>query len=381
MDDKYAAFMGLGPKRIPHWEFWSCPDAETYITGIDYYEHPKLCRERMKQLYPILDLPIPEDDTSIPRPESFDDESSQPDGEGRHSVRWGEGESWDWDWGRQFENEEEVFAFSPLEQGDFTTIPVVESHDYRDEEKLYQEYRQLYPAEWGDEAPKETAVSVSFYNTMFMWPLLTFGWELFLQTCLDDRFTRIMDEFAEINRRVFRVFSRLPVNFVVCHDDIVTSRGPVCSREWMYRHIFPRYEEFWSLLKAAGKEVIFMVDGCMDAYADDIFACGARGIISEPYTDFKAIARKHENCFLAGEGDNRILMRNNADEILAMVKNMIETASMTGGYMMSIGNHIPWNMPPEAVKHYLDLSANLANRAFCDPQCGPLDTAYRNHSY
>ena len=64
---------------------------------------------------------------------------------------------------------------------------------------------------------------------MFMWPLLTFGWELFLETCLDPRFERIMDEFAEINRRVFRAFARLPVNFVVCHDDIVNSRGPVCS--------------------------------------------------------------------------------------------------------------------------------------------------------
>ena len=43
-DDRYMAFMGLGPKRIPHWEHWSCPDAETYLTGIDYYEHPRLCR-------------------------------------------------------------------------------------------------------------------------------------------------------------------------------------------------------------------------------------------------------------------------------------------------------------------------------------------------
>ena len=87
--------------------------------------------------------------------------------------------------------------------------------------------------------------TVSFYNTMFMWPMLTFGWELFLETCLDPRFERIMDEFAEINRRVFRTFARLPVNFVVCHDDIVTTRGPVCSPAWMQKYIFPRYEEFW----------------------------------------------------------------------------------------------------------------------------------------
>lgn len=357
MDDRYMAFMGLGPKRIPHWEHWSCPDAETFITGIDYYEHPKLCREKMRELYPFLELPIPADDTPKPRPTDPSERA-----EDDHSVRWGDGKSWTWEWGRNFKSAEDVFAFSPLEQGDFTGIPVVESRDYRDEEALYRAYRANYPAEWGDKAPEGSSVMVGFYNTMFMWPLLTFGWELFLETCLDERFDRIMEEFAEINRRVFRTFARLPVNFVVCHDDIVTARGPVCSPEWMHKHIFPRYEEFWGILKAAGKRAIFMADGCMDAYADDVMACGALGIISEPYTDWRAIARKHPNCFIAGEGDNRVLMRNDPAEIRAMVEQMVETAGMTGGYMMCIGNHIPWNVPPAAVKLYLDLSVELAHR-------------------
>ena len=51
-DPVYMAYMGLGPKRIPHTEHWSCPDAETYITGIDCYDHPKLCRERWNEIYP-----------------------------------------------------------------------------------------------------------------------------------------------------------------------------------------------------------------------------------------------------------------------------------------------------------------------------------------
>ncbi|MGQ9629482.1 MAG: uroporphyrinogen decarboxylase family protein [bacterium] len=361
--DKYLAFMGMAPKRIPHWEHWSCPDAETYITGIDYYEHPRLCRLKMQELYPQLELPIPETDDPKPRPKlGLEGQSSITDNEGRHHVRWGDGETSHWNWGERFKAAEDVFSFSPLEQGDFTNIPVVESRDYSDEEKLYKMYRERYPAEWGDKAPEGSTASVGFYNTMFMWPLLTFGWELFLETCLDERFKRIMDEFAEINRRVFRVFSRLPVNFVICHDDIVTSRGPVCSPSWMRRYIFPRYEEFWDIVRSAGKEVIFMSDGCIDAYADDIFACGARGIYTEPYTNFKAIARKHKDCFLSGEGDNRILMRNDPNEIEAMVRDMVETAKMTGGYMMGIGNHIPWNTPPEAVKRYLDLSAELAHR-------------------
>ena len=355
--DKYMAYMGLAPRRIPHWESFSCPDAETYITGIDYFEHPRSCRLKMRELYPQLDLAIPDTDDPKPRPGNKHDP-------GRNTVRWGDGETATWKHGEEFfKSVDEVLAFSPLEHADFTSWPhVVKNWDFTSEEVIYNRLRGDYPAEWGDKAPEGSTSSVSFYNTLFMWPLLTFGWELFLETCMLPGFERIIDEFARINLRVFKAFARLPVNFVICHDDIVTSRGPVCSPEWMHKYIFPRYEEFWGILRSAGKEVLFMADGCMDEFADDIFACGARGIRTEPYTDFKRIARNHKDCFLTGEGDNRILYRNNREEIESMVSEMVKTSKMTGGYMMGIGNHIPWNTPSEAVKLYLDLSAELACR-------------------
>ncbi len=56
-------------------------------------------------------------------------------------------------------------------------------------------------------------------------------------------------------------------------------------------------------------------------------------------------------------------MRNDAAEIRKMVLAMVETAKMSKGYMMCIGNHIPFNVPPEAVKLYFDLSAELAYRS------------------
>jgi len=361
-DVQYLSYMGRGPKKIVHWEHWSCPDAETALTGIDYYEHPKLCREKMRDLYPQLGLGIPGSDDPRPRPRlSLDGESSNEDA---HTVRWGDGESGTWEHGEAyFHSVDDVLAFSPLAKGDFTDWPhVVMNWDYTDEEAIYRKLRAAYPAEWGDKAPEGSSVGTWFYNTTFMWPLLTFGWELFLEVCLLDEFERVMDEFAEINRRVFRAFARLPVNFVICHDDIVTSRGPVCSPEWMHRYVFPRYEELWALLKESGKEVLFMADGCMDAFVDDVMACGARGVISEPYTDYKAIARRYENVFIAGEGDNRVLYRNDPAEIEAMVRSMVETGKMSAGYMMCIGNHIPWNIPADAIKRYLDLSAELAYR-------------------
>ncbi len=355
-DPRYDTFMGHGPRQIVHWEHWSCPDAETFLTGIDAYDHPRLCRQRLAELYPELGLPIPATDDPLPRIEAQKDLGW---------GRWGGAYRTNWqqhDASRRFPDLDAMRRFSPLEQGDFTGWNVVVDGDYRSEEVIYERYRRQYPAEWGDRAPAGSSASVGFYNTMFMWPMLVFGYENFMLLCLEPGFARILDEFAEINRRVFRAFARLPVNFVICHDDIVLTSGPVVSPAWMRRFIFPRYEEFWAILRAAGKEVIFMVDGCVDAFVDDIMACGARGIISEPYTHYKDIARRYENCFLAGEGDNRVLMRNDPAEIRAMVQSMAETGRMSGGYMMCIGNHIPFNVPGEAIRRYLELSRELARR-------------------
>jgi len=361
-NEKYESFMGLGPKRIAHKEIWACPDAETELTGIDTYEHPKLCREKWNELFPHMQLAVPESDEPRPRP-TLDGGANSADRDA-HVVRWGAGTTGTFQHGEAFfESAEDVFAFSPLEHADMREWKhVVNNWDFSSEEILYEAFRKRYPAEWKGNGPEKRVTSAGIYNTMFMWPMLTFGWELFLECCMDPRFERLMDEFAELSRRAFKAMARLPVNFISSHDDIVMSSGPVCSPEWMHKYIFPRYEEFWGIARDAGKEVFMVVDGCVDAYADDVMACGLRGIVSEPYTDYKAIAKKYDNPLLSGEGDNRVLMRNDPKEIRAMVGSMVETGKMSGGYMMSIGNHIPWNVPADAIKRYLDLTAELAWR-------------------
>jgi hypothetical protein len=358
---RLQTLLGMGPKKIPHNEVFSCPDAETFITGIDYYDHPRQCRQRMRELYPYLGLRIPETDKPRKRPRFKAGESVDPE---KHTVRWGDSETATFEHGEAyFKCADDVFAFSPLAKGDFTDWPhVVMNWDFSSEEAIYRRLRPNYPEEWGERAPEGTGRMITFYNTLFMWPMLTFGWELFLECSLDPRFERIMDEFAEINRRVFKAIARLPVRFVGCHDDIVMTAGPVCSPEWMRETIFPRYEEYWGILRDAGKRVIFVVDGCVDTFVDDIMACGASGFFTEPYSHFKSIAARYPGCVLSGEGDNRVLMRDDPKEIRAMVESMVETGKRCSGYMMSIGNHIPWNLPPTAVRCYLDLCNELAYR-------------------
>ncbi len=105
------AFTGLGPKRMPRWEHRSCPDAETCLTGIDYYEHPRLCRLKLQELCPELGLGVPEGDEPRPRPQlDFGEHSSATDDRGRRSIRWGGTTSWRCDWGKNLSDVEEVLV-------------------------------------------------------------------------------------------------------------------------------------------------------------------------------------------------------------------------------------------------------------------------------
>lgn len=360
--DYYLSMKGQGGSKILHNEHWSNPDAETYLTGIDYYERPRDCRLRLAELYPMLRLPIPETNAPIPRPRLGGSHASS--NAEHHSVRWGDGETATFLHGEQFfKTEEDVFAFHPLQHADFSDWKfVVENKDFSSEQIIYERSRKGYPAEWGDKAPEFSTAQAGFYNTMIMWPMLTFGWEMFLATCLEDGFEPVMAEFAEINRRVFRAYSRLPINFCTCHDDICMTAGPVCSPAWMHKYIYPRYEEYWAIMKEKGIDTIFMTDGNPTAVLDDLIRCGARGLITEPYFDFKAAAKKYPDIMLAGEGDNRILTYGTKEDIRKMVERMVETGKECGGYFMCIGNHIPWNVPGENIKYYLDYSDQLAWR-------------------
>jgi hypothetical protein len=171
-----------------------------------------------------------------------------------------------------------------------------------------------------------------------------------------------MREFAEISRRAVTALAKLPSNFILFHDDICTTAGPVCNRKWMNKYVLPCYEEFWATVHATGKRVIFIGDGNLDAYVEDIIKSGADGIISEPYTNFKQLAANHPNLMMAGEGDNRVLSYGSRDDIKKMVITMTETAKEVPGYFYCIGNHIPWNVPVEATKYYLDLCQELGTK-------------------
>lgn len=352
-------------ERIPHWEHFSCPEFQMAVTGIDPYEHPRQSMERFLELLPIDVGVVPSSDGPIPRPPK-DEVSAEVPGVGR-LARWGTGWSWHWNWGARFKSIEDVLSFSPLEHMDCRGWGVVEDRDYTlGVEELAQEFQA--GLDMARQATGERAlVPAGFYNTIFMWPLLTFGWELFLElgALYQDELKRILSEFAERSRKVFKAWAMTDVELFTSHDDICYQAGPVFSPDWLRRFIYPYYEEFWSYLKAAGIKVVFISDGNVDRVADDIFACGADGIMSEPYTDWDVISRKHPDKILAGDGDNRILATCDREAIEEMVKRMAEIGRRCAGYFFCIGNHIPWNQPVEGVRMYFEASEKYGWRGTC----------------
>lgn len=348
--------------HIPMYEHFSNPDAEYLITGIDPWEHPRLARERLYEVTYMDVGGVPASDDPIPRlPE---DQSSFHDPDGRVAVRWGTGKSWHWDWGHLFPTIDDVLKYRPLEHLDLTNADVVENRDYSvSVDEMSRQFqagldyaRQL--------AGDRCLVQAGFYNTIFMWPLLTFGWENFLELGIayKEDCKRILADFAELSRKVFKALAMTDVEVVTSHDDICFQAGPVFSPDWLCEMIYPYYEEFWGGLKASGKKVLFVCDGNVDKVAADVFACGADGIVSEPYTNWREIARRHPDKILVGDGDNRVIASNDREAIFNMVKQMAEWGKRYPGYFFCIGNHISWELPAEGVKAYFDAAAEYGYR-------------------
>jgi hypothetical protein len=347
--------------RIPHWEHLSHPDFVTAVTGVDFYQHPRRATERLLETLPIDVGGVPLSDDPLPR---LPDQASFIDDEGRMAVRWGAGKSWHWDWGHRFQTIEQVLAYQPLEHLDLRQGDIVENRDYAQSAEEIAAGIQ-HGLDVGRETTGDRAlIPGGFYNTIFMWPLLTFGWELFAEFAMlhPDRFKQTLADFAVLSEKMFRAWAMTDIEVFTSHDDICCARGPSFSPAWLRENVYPYYERFWAMLHERGIKVIFITDGNVTPVADDIFACGADGLQVEPYSDWHEIARKHPDKVLAAGGDNRIIARNNRDEIFAMVKEMADVGKPLPGYFMSCVNHLPWNLPIEGMKAYFEASEEYGCR-------------------
>lgn len=346
--------------RIPQCEYFSNPEALRLLTGIDPYLHPQKAELEMLRRYHV-DVWWPAlSDEPVERRE----DSVVVDEQGREATRWGAGTTWHWDWGNRFATLEQVLAFDPLADADYTWMEPVELDLNRTVDELAAQFQAKLDRQRaivGDLA----YTPGGFYNTLFMWPMLNFGWEHLLElgALHEAEFARLLRDFACLSRKVFQAWAKTDVEVVHSHDDICYQRGPTFSPVWLRKHIYPYYEEFWGYLKDAGKQVVFICDGNLDQVVDDVIACGADGTFAETFTDLQAYKRKHPDKVLIAGGDNRILRDGSPEDIDHMVRSMTELGRDMPGYFYCVSNHIPFDTPPEAVKLYFELCDRYGARS------------------
>jgi hypothetical protein len=243
-----------------------------------------------------------------------------------------------------FKSVEDVLNFRPLERANIPSMDelTLSVTDY------YKQGILNYP---------DAVFPGGFYNSIFTWNIVTFGWDLFLLAAKDDpkRFDIVLDQFAALSMMIVEAHIKANIPVFLSHDDIVWASGPVFSPQWMREKIFPRLKKLWQPLKDAGIKIIFCSDGNFDYFLDDIINCGADGLIIEPLTDLKSIVDRYGNTHvIIGNIDSRILQFGKFNEIEQEVIRCANLGKSCPGYFFAVGNHIPYTVPIPNVECYLD---------------------------
>jgi len=251
-----------------------------------------------------------------------------------------------------FRSVEEVLAFNPLEVADLPSIEELTASV----REYYERGRTLYP---------DAVFPGGFYNSVFTWNIITFGWELFMLAAKEDprRFEEILDQFTEISMMIVEAHIRAEVPVFLCHDDIVWASGPVFSPAWMRKYIFPRLKRLWDPLREAGIKVLFCSDGNFTEFVDDLAEAGAEGFIFEPLTDLKYIVERYgQTHVIIGNIDSRVLQYGTPEDIRAEVKRCADLGRDCPGYFFAVGNHIPYTVPIASIECYLEAIEEYGRR-------------------
>jgi hypothetical protein len=194
-----------------------------------------------------------------------------------------------------------------------------------------------------------------YYKTIVSGAIEAFGWDMLLLAAADkQRFERVLDSIFQLSLHHYRAWARTSIEVFICHDDMVWSEGAFLHPDFYRRVIFPRYRELWTVLKRAGKKVLYCSDGDWTEFLDDIAAAGADGFIFEPMVSLEAVVQRFgQTHVIAGSKvDCRTLTFGTHEQIQAEVDASLELASGCPGFRFAVGNHIPSNVPVENAQFY-----------------------------
>jgi hypothetical protein len=209
-------------------------------------------------------------------------------------------------------------------------------------------------------------VSGLYYTTLFQFPIMTFGWELFLTAAAaePERFQRVLDDFAKVSRFNLGLWACEDVDLVFLHDDVAMERGLVFHPNWYRQRLFPLYEYLLEPLRANKRiRLGFVSDGDYTPLLDDLVALGFDGFIINANMDLAAIARRiGRDHFLVGNVSTSILTFGTPDDVVHEVKRCLEDARPCAGHIMKATADLPHNIPLDNLHAYFNASRELSQK-------------------
>ena len=265
--------------------------------------------------------------------------------DGGRFTEWGLSGSY-WREEYLFHDVEEVLRYDPL---------VNEPHVALVSDQVGAERCELVrrqQAEMGDAC----LVSGIYYTTLFQFPIMVFGWPLFLTAAAAEprRFQRLLQGFAEISRRNLSDWAAAEPPLMLIHDDIAMQRGMVFRPAWYRQYLFPLYEYILEPLFARPQiRVCFVSDGDYTAVLPDLVALGFHGFLINPNMELGQIARQYgRDHFLVGNVDTAILTFGDAEAVRREVARCVEEARPCAGHMIKAMGDLPHNVPLENMRAY-----------------------------
>lgn len=203
------------------------------------------------------------------------------------------------------------------------------------------------------------------YVTCISGMLEMLGWDMLLWAAGEDleRFGDFAIRYSQWISQHFKALAQSDVDMCMIHDDMVWSSGPFIAPEWYDKYVFPYVTKNISLLKEAGKKVLFTCDGGFDAFIDRFANMGIDAFIFEPLTDLQYICEKYgQTHAIVGNADTRIIMRGDKQEIEAEVKRCMDLGRKCPGFMMAIGNQISPGSNPDGYLYYNEMYEKMKKR-------------------
>ncbi len=247
---------------------------------------------------------------------------------------------------------EEVYAFDPARSDPRTLAELTD--DYT---------RQLREAHSlvGDLA----YTTVQFYTTLFMWPVMLFGWETFLLAAAGDpdRFKVVLDGFGELSLLHLTAWADAGAEVVFCHDDLAMTNQLVFRPSWYRQYVFPWYRRLWGMLRERGVRVIFNCDGAFDPLVEDLIALGVSGFQVERRFDIASFLERYGQTHVLVAGvDQRTLTFGTTEEVERATRQTAEMGRRCPGFIWRAATSIPGNIPLDNLETYFACQEKYGRR-------------------